>query len=182
MPQSGSYYYPGSAGPTRPSIDVNIVSGSTGGGGVSSTVTFGGTAQPITGSVAIAGTPTFSLTGTPTVAITGSRVPLSGASFQNTSSFAGASYNVVFGPIDLSLCSNFALTIINNGAAALTSASLEWSPNNSNYEQWDTTSFAGLAAGGILSMQVSSNSRKWFRVRAIAATGSTDIYVTANNG
>jgi hypothetical protein len=173
MPQSGSYYYPGSPGATRPSIDVNVVSGSTG-GGVTSTVTFGGTAQPITGSVA--------LIGTPTVAITGSRVPLSGASFQNSSSFTGGSYNVIFGPIDLSLCSNFALTIVNNAATSLVSASLEWSPNNSQYEQWDTTSFAGLAAGGILSMQVSSNSRKWFRIRAIATNGSTDIYINANNG
>lgn len=116
---------------------------------------------------------------------------LSGTIYQNSSSFSGANYHIALGPIDVSLASNFAITLINNHATnRLESGSVEFSPNNSQWEtDWNTTSLAGLAAnGGVRSMQVSSNSRKWLRVRVIPSgsggqlTGSIDAFLHVNNG
>jgi hypothetical protein len=132
---------------------------------------------------------------TATVATTGSLQfvqinGLSGTVIQQTGTFLTNGFSTVFAVQDLSLYSNVAITLVNNHASnALQSCSLEWSPNNSQFEAWDTSTFAGLAAnGGIKSMQISSNSRRYFRIRAIpsgsggAFTGSLDVYVHANLG
>jgi hypothetical protein len=118
-------------------------------------------------------------------------VSLSGTIYNTSSSFSGSSYHIVLGPIDVSLFSNFAITLINNHPTnKLESGSVEFSPNSSNWEtDWDVQTFAGLAAnGGIRSMQVAGNSRKYLRVRGIpsgsggALTGSIDAYLHTNNG
>lgn len=187
--KSGGYNYPvvNSGG-----VLATVITSGSSAGGVSSTVTFGGTAQPITGTVNIGNTP-VPVTGT--VSIGNTAIPvtfptgsatntLTGSVFQQTSSFLGATSQIIFASTDLSLWTNVAVTVVNNAATTLQSASLEWSPNNSIFEAWDTTSFAALPTATAKSMQILGNSRKWFRVRGIGtnATGSTDVYVHVNNG
>lgn len=108
-----------------------------------------------------------------------------------SSTFVGNSWTVVLPATDVSKYSNVAVTLVNNHATnKLESGSVEFSPNNANWEtDWDVTTFAGLAAaGGINSLQISGNSRKYLRVRVIpsgatgAFTGSVDAYLTVNNG
>src|SRR5579859_2644691 len=77
------------------------------------TATFGGQAQPVT------------VSGTILVASS-----VSASVWENSSSFVGSNYSVVFGPIDFSLWKNLALTVINNSPNNIQSASIEWSPNN----------------------------------------------------
>lgn len=116
---------------------------------------------------------------------------ISGTITQTSSSFSGSNWHICLGPVDISLMTNLAITLVNNHPTnKLESGSVEFSPNNSQWEtDWNTNSFAGLAAnGGIRSMQISSNSRKWLRVRGIpsgsggALTGSIDAYLHTNNG
>lgn len=115
---------------------------------------------------------------------------LSGVVYSQSSSFnTETTWSTVFNATDLSLWSNISVTVVNNSVHNLKSASLEWSPNNSNFEQWDTTTFQTLSSSAILSMQIGSNSRRYFRVRAqssgsaaLGNTGSLDIYVIANDG
>lgn len=173
---------------------VFITSGSSGGGGsttisgtvvITGTVNFGGVAQPITGNVGFNSPQPVFLSGTSFAPVT---TILTSSTTEVSSTFTGNSYSVVFGPTDVSLFSNVALTIINNAATAILSASIEWSPNNSQFEVWDTISFANLQPATVKSMQISGNSRKFLRVRMIPSgsggqlTGSTDIFVNANNG
>lgn len=116
---------------------------------------------------------------------------LSGYVYNLSSTFPTdlANYAIAFSATDLSLWSNISVTIVNNSVNNLKSCSLEWSPNNSNYEQWDTTTFQFLTSSGISSMQIGSNSRRWFRIRAMSSgtvaggnTGSLDVYVIVNDG
>ena len=113
---------------------------------------------------------------------------LSGTIIEQSSSFTGNAYSIVLASTDLALYANVALTLINNSANVLQSCSLEWSPNNSQFETWDTTSFAGLGVGLVKSMQILGNSRRYFRVRAIPSgsggqlTGSLDVFIHANVG
>lgn len=117
-------------------------------------------------------------------------VAISGTVVSQTSSFTGANYSTLLSSVDLALYSNVAITMINNHASnTLQSASVEWSPNNSQFEQWDTSTFAGLAGGGtVRSMQILGNSRRYLRIRGIpsgsggALTGSVEVWVHANNG
>ena len=118
-------------------------------------------------------------------------VSVSGTIFQNSSSFLGNSYSILFGPTDVSKYPNLAITLVNNHATnKLESGSVEFSPNNIAWEtDWNVSTFANLAAnGGVRSMQITGNSRKWLRVRGIpsgstgAFTGSIDVYVHGNNG
>ena len=114
----------------------------------------------------------------------------SGAIYQQSSSFnTETTWSTVFAATDLALWSNISVTMINNSMHNLKSASLEWSPNNSNFEQWDTTTFQTLSSSAILSMQIGSNSRRYFRIRAQSSgsalygnTGSLDVYVIVNDG
>jgi hypothetical protein len=115
---------------------------------------------------------------------------LSGVAYQQSSTFnTETTWSTVFNSTDMSLWSNISVSLINNSVHNLKSASLEWSPNNSNFEQWDVGTFQSLSSSAMLSMQISGNSRRWFRIRAqssgsaaLGNTGSLDIYVIANDG
>jgi hypothetical protein len=115
---------------------------------------------------------------------------LSGVVYQQSSTFnTETTWSTVFNSTDLSLWSNISVTLVNNSVHNLKSASLEWSPNNINFEQWDVDTFRTLSSSVALSMQIGSNSRRYFRIRAqssgsqaLGNTGSLDIYVIANDG
>ncbi|MDP3763674.1 MAG: hypothetical protein Q8Q92_03435 [bacterium] len=115
-------------------------------------------------------------------------VTLSGTVFSQTGTFSADAYSTVFTATNVQYWSNLAITLINNSVNNLKSASIDFSPNNSNWEIWDTTTFTTLSSSAILSMQIAGNSRRWLRVRAWSSgsvgsnTGSLDVYVTTNNG
>jgi len=108
--------------------------------------------------------------------------------FQNSSSFFGADYATVIGPLNIGKWNNFTITLVNNGSDQLESGSIEVSPNSNNWEVIDDSFFAGLAAGAMSSSQYTESSYRYLRVRAItsgsggALTGSIDAYVSVNNG
>jgi hypothetical protein len=99
---------------------------------------------------------------TPSTIVNTRTISISGTVFSLSSTFTASDWNIIFGPQDVMEISNLAITIINNHpVSTLISGSVEWSPNNVNYEtDWDVTTFLGLAPGGINYMQISSNSRK----------------------
>ena len=173
MSVSGSYFYPGQyGGAPAPGSGIPYV----GRGPVDAY---------IVGGVTLSATLSAS-DGTTNVEI----ISLSGTQYSTSSSFVGDAYSVVFGPLDVSNFSNVAITVINNhGTNILKSGSVEFSPNNSQWEtDWNLDTFSGLAVGGVRSMQISNNSRRYLRVRAWpsgaagASTGSTDTYVNVNVG
>lgn len=96
----------------------------------------------------------------------------------------GASCTIILASIELGAWSNITITIRNSDAAdALTNVLVEWSPDNSNWEVWDSTSFAALAAGAQLSMAISGNSRRYLRIEARAAVDSAAVVtLTMNDG
>jgi hypothetical protein len=97
----------------------------------------------------------------------------------------GASCTIVLASIELISWTNVTLTIRNSdGADAITNVLVEFSPDNTNWEVWDSTTFAALAAGGILSLAIAGNSRRYMRVEARAAADVTSVVVnlTMNDG
>lgn len=90
----------------------------------------------------------------------------------------GASCTIILASTNYQLYQNVAISIQNAGANTINNVLVEWSPDNSAFEVWDSTTFANLAAGAILSMQLGDNSRKFLRIEARSASGSTaQVYV-----
>lgn len=97
---------------------------------------------------------------------------------------------VVIGPLDLLRFATKAFTI-KNGATAFNAAVVEAtrieptpgapSTDDADWETIDGTTFATLGAAGIKSLQISDDSRKWWRVRAKVAAGTSTArgYTTA---
>ena len=85
----------------------------------------------------------------------------------------GASCTIILPSTSYQLYQNVAITIQNAGANTIENVLVEWSPDNTNFEVWDSTTFANLAAGAVLSMQFGDNSRKFLRIEARSASGST---------
>ncbi len=174
MPLSGTYYYPGqytppAAGSGQPGVGRGPIDVYIAGGIVAITATL----EPTDGTTNI------------------ELVSLSGTIVRNSSSFSGSSYTVLLPATDVSKFSNLAITLVNHHPTnRLESGSVEFSPDNSAWEtDWDTETFAGLAAAGtVRSMQIFGNSRRYVRVRGIpsgsagALTGSIDAYLHTNNG
>lgn len=71
--------------------------------------------------------------------------------------------------------SNITITIRNSGANAITDVLVEWSPDGTNFEVWDNTTFAALAAGAIDSLAIAGNSRRYLRIEARSASGATAV-------
>lgn len=91
----------------------------------------------------------------------------------------GAGCTIILASTQIIQWPNVAITIQNtDGADAMTNVLIEFSPDNTNWEVFDSTSFAGLAAGGILSMNIEGNARRYVRVEARAAVTVTSAVVT----
>lgn len=112
-----------------------------------------------------------------TTALTGNATPCTAVS--------GASCTVIYPSTDWGQWTDVTITLTNtDGADAITNVLVEWSANNSNWEIWDSTTFAALAAGASKSIAISGNSRRWLRIEARAANNVTDavVTITANDG
>lgn len=95
----------------------------------------------------------------------------------------GASCTIILASIEVVAWTNITITIRNSGANALTNVLIEFSPDNSNFEVWDSTSFAALASGAILSMAFAGNSRRYLRIEGRSAAGTTTVVnLTMNDG
>lgn len=96
----------------------------------------------------------------------------------------GASCTVILASTEIISWSNVALTIRNSDAAdPIDNVLIEFSPDNSNWEVWDSTTFASLTAGSILSLNLSGNARRYIRVEARAAANSASVvHLTMNDG
>lgn len=108
-----------------------------------------------------------------------------------SATFVGNTYQTVFGPSDISKWPNITITLVNNSVNNLKSGSVEFSPNGTNWEQLPnnlSSSFNPLTSSGFGSMQITGNSRKYLRIRAIPSgtaggnSGSLAIYVDVNRG
>lgn len=80
--------------------------------------------------------------------------------------------------------SNFTLTVTNTGATNVVSDVLvEFSADGTNYELYDSAYFDELATTTTKHMQFSGNSRRWIRVNARSASGTTVVVsISANDG
>src|SRR5688572_18371642 len=96
----------------------------------------------------------------------------------------GASCTTILASIELIEWSNVTITIRNSDAAdTVENVLVQWSPDNSNWEVWDSTTFATLTAGQIRSLAISGNSRRYLRIQARAsANSSTVVHLTMNDG
>lgn len=94
------------------------------------------------------------------------------------STVGGSSCSNIYGGsggTNLSTYSSVTITIRNSGANTLDNVLLEWSPDGTNWEIWDSTTFAALATVTTLSMAITGNSRKFLRIEARAATVTTTV-------
>lgn len=106
------------------------------------------------------------------------------------STAGGASCTIVFPETNLLSWTNITISIKNTGSNALTDCLIEWSPPNvantaskGYYEVWNSTTFASLSAGSVLSLSFAGNSRAYLRIEGRSTSGTTlDITVTANGG
>lgn len=88
------------------------------------------------------------------------------------------------GGLKVSDWSNISITVHNTGSNDLGTIAVQFSPDDSSWEDWETSCFSGLTAGEITSIQISGQSRNYLRLRANAQASATGvvIHVTLNNG
>jgi len=100
---------------------------------------------------------------------------------QSNESYSGTT--TLLASTDVSKWSNVAITFNNSGANSLGTVQVEFSPDNSDWEVWDNTTFTGLAATTVLSMQITGNSRKYIRIRVISqpTTATTEVTLHLSN-
>jgi len=99
------------------------------------------------------------------------------------SAAGGASCTIIYAATDWIQWSNLTITLKNTGSNTLTDVLVEWSADGTNFEVWDSTTFAGLAAAGIRSLAIAGNSRRYLRMEARSASGTTtSVSITANDG
>ncbi len=97
----------------------------------------------------------------------------------------GASCTIIYASTDWGQWSNLTITLSNtDGANAITNVLVEWSPDSTRWEIWDSTTFAALAAGTTKSIAISGNSRRYLRIEARGAANVTSavVAITANDG
>ena len=74
------------------------------------------------------------------------------------------------------LYDHMTFTILNSGSNVLTDVIVEFGPDGTSWEKWDATTFAALSAtapDNIKSLALTGNSRKFLRVEARSASGTT---------
>jgi hypothetical protein len=97
---------------------------------------------------------------------------------------------VVLGPVNLMSFDKKTFTVKNTGGTAFSACKVQATPIDSgglpsetaaDWEDIDTTSIGALAGGAVKSAQIKDDSRKWWRVVAQVAAGSTTAqgYLTA---
>jgi len=118
-----------------------------------------------------------------------------------SSATVGTALTTILGPVDLLRFDKKAFTVKNTGGTAFNAGQLQAtsildpvattgvgggpspapSTADADWETIDNTTFATLGAGAVKSLQIFSDSRRFWRVRASVAAGTTtaDGYVTA---
>lgn len=95
----------------------------------------------------------------------------------------GAGCTIVLASTQVIAWTNITITIANTGANAFTNVLVEFSPDNSTWEIWDSTTFATLATATSLSLGMAGNSRRYLRIEAKSASGSSSsVWLTMNDG
>lgn len=91
----------------------------------------------------------------------------------------GASCTTVLASTEIVSYARVAITVKNTGSNALSNCLVEFSPDGTSWEVWDTSTFGTLASGAIVSMQLDGNSRRYIRIEARSASGTTtDVWLT----
>lgn len=95
----------------------------------------------------------------------------------------GASCTIIYAATDWLQWPNFTVTIHNSGANAIDNVLIEFSADGTNFEVWDSAIFASLAASAVKSLSFSGQSRRYLRIEARSASGSSaQVHITANDG
>lgn len=94
----------------------------------------------------------------------------------------GASCTIIYASTDWLAWPNYCITLRETaGANPVTNVEVEYSPDNTNWERWDSTTFAALGASTMKSLCVAGNAHRYLRIEAQSAAGSTvDAWVTAS--
>ena len=94
----------------------------------------------------------------------------------------GASCTIIYASTDWGAWPNVTITVRNSSANVLENVLVEWSPDGTNFELWDSTSLDNLAAGATASIAISGNSRRYLRIEARSddAVASVVVNITAN--
>ena len=118
---------------------------------------------------------------TTTTSPTKTTTPLIGNATACTAA-GGASCTIIYASTDWISYPDLTITIKNtDDTDAIENVLVEWSPDNTSFEVWDSTTFANLAAGAIKSLAVSGNSRRFLRAEARSANDAgTDVWITAS--
>lgn len=113
-----------------------------------------------------------------------SAVKLTEKSLDEVVTLTSGSVATILSSSDVSQWSNVALTLKNGGAGSLGTVAVEFSPNNVDWENWDSSTFSSLSSGTVLSLQIAGNSRNWLRVRSTdtPAAAAVTASLHLNNG
>ena len=107
--------------------------------------------------------------------------------YLSSSAFVGNAYSTIFPSTDVSRWNTLNVTIVNGAVNILKSGSVEFSPNNVDWEVYNTAAFTPLAISTAASLQMTGMSKQFIRVRgwpsgsAGALTGSVTVFVNGNN-
>lgn len=77
---------------------------------------------------------------------------------------------------------NITIWVRNSGANTIDNLLIEWSPDGTNFEVWDSTTFAGLVAGAIKSLALTGNSRGYLRIEGRAAANTNAVITIVGTG
>lgn len=95
----------------------------------------------------------------------------------------GGSCTTIYAAFDYGVWTNVTITLKNVGANTIDNVLVEWSPDGTGFEIWDSTTFAGLTSGSVTSIAIAGNSRRFLRIEARAAAITTaSVLITANDG
>lgn len=95
----------------------------------------------------------------------------------------GASCTVIYAATDWGQWSNLTISLRDSGANTIDNVLIEWSPDGTNFELWDSTTFAGILTTVTKSIAIAGNSRRYLRIEARAAAATTAVVtITANDG
>lgn len=94
----------------------------------------------------------------------------------------GVMESIIFASTDLLSYSTKCITIMNDGANTIDNITVQTSPDDTNWEDYDTATFASLTSGTIKSLQINLDSHKYWRVTASSSNdSSTTVWITANS-
>ncbi len=93
----------------------------------------------------------------------------------------GIMSSIILSSIDLLSYNAKCITIKNTGTNVIEDIVIQASPNNTDWEDYDDVTYANLASSEIISLQISADSHKYWRVIASSSAGSTStVWVNAN--